>query len=91
MNRDLNQAAAVLGLRPRKLREQLRERGVIDHQGELASRYRGQGHLYVETRATHVKGLGRVKHYGVVMVTEQGIAWLAAQLAVAVTNKDAVA
>lgn len=91
MNRDLNQAAAVLGVRPRKLREQLRERGIIDQQGELASRYRDQGHLYTETRATHVKGLGRVKHYGVVMVTETGIAWLAKQLAVAITNKDAAA
>jgi hypothetical protein len=91
MNRDLNQAAAVLGLRPRKLREQLRERGVIDHQGELASRYRGQGHLYVDTRSRWNKAINGWSHYGVVMVTEQGIAWLAAQLAVAVTNKDAVA
>lgn len=91
MNRDLNQAAAVLGLRPRKLREQLRERGIINHQGELASRYRDQGHLYVDTRSRWNKAINGWSHYGVVMVTELGIAWLAAQLAIPVIKKDAAA
>ncbi|MBU0808742.1 MAG: phage antirepressor KilAC domain-containing protein [Gammaproteobacteria bacterium] len=91
MNRDLNQAAAVLGIGPRKLRDQLRERGIINHQGELACRYRDKGHLYTETRRRHNKAINAWTHYGVVMATEAGIAWLAEQLAKPVVNKDAAA
>jgi hypothetical protein len=87
MNRDLNQAAAVLGMGPRKLRDQLRERGIINHQGELACRYRDKGHLYTETRKHWKKAIDAYVHYGVIMATEAGIAWLAEQLDINITIK----
>ena len=89
MNRDLKQAAAVLGMGPRKLRDQLRERGIINHQGELACRYRDKGHLYIETRSRWNKSINGWTHYAAVMATEAGIAWLAEQLAKPVIKKDA--
>ncbi|WP_312374336.1 phage antirepressor KilAC domain-containing protein [Stutzerimonas nitrititolerans] len=88
MNRDLTQAAAVLGLGPRKLRRQLRERGILDHEGNLTSAYRDKGHLYVDTRQRWNPAIGNWTHYGVVMSTERGIEWLAKQLGITITRKD---
>ncbi len=91
MNRDLKQAAAVLGIGPRKLRRRLREIGVIDHEGTLAPAYRDKGHLYIDTRSRWNPAIKSYTHYGVVMATEAGIAWLADQLEITVTKKDAAA
>lgn len=91
MNRDLDQAAAVLGIGPRKLRRRLREMGVIDHEGKLASAYRDQGNLYVDTRQRWNPSIGNWTSYGVIMSTERGIEWLAGQLGITITRKDAAA
>lgn len=89
MNRTLDQAAAVLGIGPRKLRRRLREIGVIDHEGTLAPAYRDKGHLYVDTRQRWNASIGSWTSYGVVMSTERGIEWLAGQLGITITRKDA--
>ncbi|WP_312224313.1 phage antirepressor KilAC domain-containing protein [Stutzerimonas nitrititolerans] len=88
MNRDLTQAAAVLGLGPRKLRRQLRTLGILDHEGKLASAYRDKGHLYVDTRQRWNASISSWTSYGVVMSTERGIEWLAKQLGITITRKD---
>lgn len=88
MNRTLDQAAAVLGLGPRKLRTRLREMGLLNHAGELISTERGQGRLYVDTRSRWNRSINSWSHYGVVMVTEAGIGWLAEQLGIPVTRKE---
>lgn len=88
MNRDLNQAAALLGLGPRKLRDRLRELGLLNHAGELISTERGKGRLFVETRSRWNRSINGWSHYGLVMVTEPGIAWLAEQLGIPVTRKE---
>jgi hypothetical protein len=86
MNRTLSQAAAVLGIGPRKLRDRLRELGLLNSYGELISTERGRGRLFVDTRARWNPSIGSWTHYGVVMVTEAGIAWLADQLGIDVTR-----
>ena len=91
MNRTLDQAAAALGLKPRALRNQLRELGVLTQLGELACKYRDKGHLYIETRSRWNTNIRTYSHYGVVMATEQGIGWLAEQLGINVAKKDAAA
>ncbi len=91
MNRSLDQAAAVLGIKPRALRNKLRELGVLTQLGELACKYRDKGHLYTDTRSRWNTNLRTYSHYGVVMATEQGIGWLAQQLGVNVTKKDQAA
>lgn len=91
MNRTLTQAAAVLGLKPTALRQQLRDLGVLTQMGELACKYRDKGHLYIDTRSRWNQSIGKHSHYAVVMATEQGMAWLAQQLGINVTNKDAAA
>lgn len=91
MNRTLDQAASVLGIKPRALRKKLRELGVLTQMGELACKHRDKGHLYVETRSRWNSYIRTYSHYGVVMATEQGIGWLAQQLGVNVTNKDQAA
>jgi len=91
MNRNLDQAAAVLGIGPRKLRSQLRELGVIDHEGNLAPAYRDKGHLYVDTRQRWNPSIGNWTSYGVIMSTERGIEWLAGQLGITITRKDKAA
>lgn len=88
MNRTLDQAAAVLGIGPRKLRGKLRDEGVINHAGELACRYRDKGHFYVDTRSRWNPSINTYTHYGVVMVTERGVAFLAALLNIPVTQKN---
>lgn len=88
MNRTLDQAAAVLGIGPRKLRARMRELGLLNHAGELISSERGQGRLFVDTRSRWNPAINSYTHYGVVMATEAGIAWLAEQLEITVTRKD---
>ncbi|MEC7474387.1 MAG: hypothetical protein VX946_13735 [Pseudomonadota bacterium] len=88
MNRTLDQAAAVLGIGPRKLRARMRELGLLNHAGELISSERGQGRLFVDTRSRWNRAINGYTHYGVVMATEAGIAWLAEQLEITVTKKD---
>lgn len=85
MNRTLDQAATVLGLKPRALRRELRERGVIAADGTLAARYVGQGNLYMDPRARWNPRLGTYSHYAVLMATERGIGWLAQLLGITVT------
>lgn len=91
MNRTLDQAAAVLGIGPRKLRARMRELGLLNHAGELISSKRGQGRLFVDTRSRWSPAINSYTHYGVVMATEAGVAWLAEQLSINVTKKDAAA
>ncbi len=85
MNRTLDQAAAVLGLKPRGMRRQLRELGVILADGTLASQYHGQGNLYMDPRKRWNPSIGAYSHYAVLMATERGIDWLAQQLDVTIT------
>lgn len=91
MNRTLDQAAAVLGLGPRKLRARMRELGLLNHAGELISTERSRGRLFVDTRSRWNPAISTYSHYGVVMATEKGIGWLAEQLGITVTKKDAAA
>ncbi|WP_044871996.1 hypothetical protein [Pseudomonas sp. LFM046] len=93
MNRTLDQAAAVLGQKPRAFRQRLRAIGILTQLGELACKYRDKGHLYIDTRQRWNASIKGYSYYGVVMVTEQGIGWLANQLGITVTqsNKDAAA
>lgn len=91
MNRTLDQAAAVLGIGPRKLRARMRELGLLNYAGELISTERGRGRLFVDTRSRWNPAINSYTHYGVVMATEVGIAWLAGQLDITVTKKDAAA
>lgn len=84
MHRNLDATAAVLGIGPRKLRRQLRERGILDHAGELACQHRDRGYLFTDTRSRWNRSINGWTHYGVVMVTEAGVAWLAMQLGIAV-------
>lgn len=89
MHRDLTATAALLGIGPRKLRLRLRELGILDKSGLVASAHRDRGYLFVETRS---RWNGRIKswtHYGVVMTTEKGVAWLAEQLGIAVQRMPA--
>ena len=91
MNRTLTKAAAVLGVKPTALRQKLRALGVLTQPGELACKYRDKGQLYIDTRCHWKPSIGKYSHYGVVMVTEQGMGWLAQQLGINVTQKDAAA
>lgn len=91
MNRNLDASAAVLGMGPRILRRRLRELGVLTQQGELACAHRDKGYLFVDTRQRWNPAIKSWSHYGVVMTTEAGIAWLAKQLDKTVTQKGAAA
>lgn len=94
MNRTLNQAAQVLGIRESALRAWLREQGHLNKDGTLASRHIGGGNLFMEPRVTEPKNLGHRKHYVVLKVTEAGIDWLAKQMCIAikeVPQKDTAA
>lgn len=91
MNRNLDATAAVLGIGPRILRRRLRALGILQQNGELACAHRDKGYLFVDTRQRWNPAIKTWSHYGVVMTTEAGIAWLAAQLDITVTKKDAAA
>lgn len=80
MNRTLNQAAQVLGIRENALRNWLREQGHLNKDGTLAAKHIGGGNLFMEPRVTEPKHLGHRKHYAVLKVTEIGIDWLAKQM-----------
>ena len=86
MHRDINQAAAVLGLKPAHLRKKLRELGVINQMSELASKHREGPHFFVQTRMRWNAAINTYSYYGVVMVTEKGIGWIAGQLAIKVVK-----
>lgn len=91
MNRTLDETAAVLGLKPRAFRTRLRELGILNSSGDLASQYRDRGHLYSDPRSTLIPSLNKCRHYSVVMVKESGVDWLAKKLGITITNKDAAA
>ncbi|MFJ3375505.1 hypothetical protein ACIPLA_11380 [Pseudomonas sp. NPDC086112] len=91
MNRTLNETAAVLGLKPRAFRTRLRELGILNSSGDLASQYRERGHLYSDQRSILIPSLNKCRHYSVVMVKKDGVDWLAKKLGITITKKDAVA
>lgn len=91
MNRTLDATAAMLGLKPRAFRTKLRELGVLTQAGELALKHHDRGYLYVEPRSRWNKNIHAYSHYAVVMVKEQGVTWLAEQLGITSTTKDAAA
>ena len=91
MNRTLDQTAAVLGIKPRAFRTRLRELGILNSSGDLASQYRGQDRLYSDPRVRWNPTIGKPVHYTVVMVKEAGVDWLAKKLGITITNKDAAA
>lgn len=91
MNRNLDATAAVFGMGPRILRRRLRELGILQQNGELACAHRDKGYLFVDTRQRWNPAIKTWSHYGVVMTTEAGIAWLAKQLDKTVTQKGAAA
>jgi len=88
MNRTINEAAAVLGIKPGTLRKRMKELRILAADGTLASHHRGKGYLFVDTRSRWNAHLNQYAHYGVVLVKEEGITWLAKQLAISITNKD---
>ncbi len=85
MNRTLKAAGAVLGVSDRKLRAWLREHHLLNHEGALIASPRLDGRLYVDTLSRWDDRINGYTHYGVVMVTEAGIAWLAEQLGKPIT------
>ena len=91
MNRTLDATAAMLGLKPRAFRTKLRELGVLTQAGELALKHHDRGYLYVEPRSRWNKNIRAYSHYAVVMVKEPGVTWLAEQLGITSTKKDAAA
>ena len=72
MNRTLDATAALLGLKPRTFRKQLRELGILTQAGELASQHRDQGYLFVDSRSRWNPNINTFCHYAVVMVKEAG-------------------
>jgi len=90
-NRTLDETAALLGLKPRAFRARLRELGVLNTSGDLASQHRDRGYLFSDPRSTVIPGINKLRHYAVVMVKEEGIDWLAKRLGITITNKDAAA
>ncbi|WP_065259015.1 hypothetical protein [Pseudomonas bananamidigenes] len=90
-NRTLDETAALLGLKPRAFRARLRELGILNSSGDLASQHRGRGYLFSDPRSTVIPGINKLRHYAVVMVKEEGIDWLAKKLGITITNKDAAA
>ena len=89
MNRTVKEAAQVLGITEPALRKHLRTSNALNRDGTLAARHHNGGKLFMQARVTHVKPANRApitKHYAVLMVTEAGIDWLAAQLGIAITQ-----
>jgi len=84
MHRTLDATAALLGIGPRKLRRRLRDLGVLDHAGDLTSTHRDKGRLFVDCRSRWNPSINGWSHYGVVMTTEAGVAWIAQQLGIEV-------
>lgn len=89
MNRTVKEAAQVLGISEAKLRQHLRASKALNRDGTLAARHYNGGKLFMDPRVTQLAPPGRApitKHYAVLMVTEAGIDWLAAQLGIAITQ-----
>ncbi|MCQ9422699.1 phage antirepressor KilAC domain-containing protein [Pseudomonas sp. LJDD11] len=88
MNRNLDATAAVLGIKPRTLRQELRKRGILTQTGDLAARHVGQGNLFADPRSRWNPAIRTYTHYSVVMVTEAGVSWVAKQLGITITDKS---
>lgn len=86
MNRDLKATAVILGMGDRKLRTKLRELRILNTAGELLISPRTEGRLFIDIRGRWNPRIGAISHYGVVMATEAGVAWLAEQLGIQITN-----
>lgn len=91
MNRTLDETAALLGLKPRAFRAKLRELGILNSSGDLASQHRDRGYLFSDPRITLIPPHNKPRHYSVVMVKEGGVDWLAKKLGITITKKDAAA
>ncbi|MFJ4193970.1 hypothetical protein [Pseudomonas sp. NPDC089534] len=87
-NRTLDQTAALLGLKPRAFRATLRDLGILNSSGDLASHHRDRGYLFSDPRTRWNPATGKPAHYAVVMVKEDGVTWLAKKLGITITNKD---
>ena len=90
-NRSLDETAALLGLKPRAFRARLRELGILNSSGDLASQHRERGYLFSDPRIRWNPKIGKPVHYAVVMVKEDGVTWLAKKFGITITNKDAAA
>lgn len=84
MSRDINATAALLGIGPHKLRAHLKEWGALTKDGELSSTERARHRFTVDSRQRWSAQVGRYVYYAVVMVTDEGVAWLASKLGKAV-------
>ncbi|WP_137822148.1 hypothetical protein [Pseudomonas sp. D(2018)] len=94
MNRTIREAAQVLGVRERDLRNHLRDSKALNRDGSLAAKHIGGGNLFMDPRSRWVEATKSYQHYAVLMVTEAGIAWLAKRLGIEITitkDKDAAA
>lgn len=91
MNRTLDETAALLGLKTRAFRTRLRELGILNSSGDLASQHRDRGYLFSDPRSTLIPSINKYRHYSVVMVKEEGVDWLAKKLGITITKKDAAA
>ncbi|MDG9855634.1 phage antirepressor KilAC domain-containing protein [Pseudomonas nitroreducens] len=94
MNRNIREAATVLGLGEHALRAHLRADKSLNKDGTLAAQHIGKGHLFMDPRSRWNPKLQQYMHYSVVMVTEAGIDWLAKRLGISITvtqHKDHVA
>lgn len=85
MSRDITATAALLGIGPHKLREHMRDWGVLTKHGELAPAERARGRFEVDSRQRWSAAVGRYVYYAVVMTTDEGVAWLASKLGKSVT------
>ncbi|MDR6580741.1 hypothetical protein [Pseudomonas extremaustralis] len=88
MNRTLDQTAALLGLKPRAFRTRLRELGVLNSSGDLASAHRERGYLFSDPRIRWNPAIGKPVHYAVVMVKEEGVEWVAKKMGITISQKD---
>ncbi|MFT0212860.1 hypothetical protein VQ643_09615 [Pseudomonas sp. F1_0610] len=89
MHRDVNSAAAVLGLKPSVLRKKLRELGVISNNNELQCKFRGSPYFFTDTRQRWNEYIQAYSYYGVIMVTEKGIAWIAKKMIINIKKNEA--
>ena len=94
MNRTIREAATVLDLGERTLRDRLRADKTLNKDGTLAAQHIGKGYLFMDPRSRWNPKLQQYVHYSVLMVTEAGIGWLAKRLGISITvtqHKDHVA
>jgi len=86
MHRTTAATAALLGIGPRKMRRRLRDLGVLDHTGNLTCAHREKGRFFVDTRSRWNPSINGWTSYGVVMVTEAGVEWIAQQFGIPITR-----